>query len=298
MELDLLWGTQPLSVPFDFLYLFSMKTTRLAIIGAGNMARSLVGGLIADGWDPDYISVSDPDDATLTSMGNTFSVRTETNNRAIVTGSEVAVLAVKPQHLAVVARELSDIVQKQAPLVISIAAGVRVADLQRWLGGSCALVRCMPNTPALVQSGATALYANPQVTNEQRELAENILRSVGLVVWIEEEDLMDAVTALSGSGPAYILLIIEALQQAGEKLGLGAQTARLLALQTAFGAAKLALESSEEPAALRRRVTSPGGTTERAIGILEEGGLQRLFLDALHAARARSRELADKFGAT
>jgi pyrroline-5-carboxylate reductase len=211
--------------------------------------------------------------------------------------SDLVVLAVKPQVMPEVARELADIVRSKQPLVISIAAGIRSADLHRWLGGQCALVRCMPNTPALIQSGATALFAGPAVTDSQRDLAETILRAVGLVLWIDDENLMDAVTALSGSGPAYLMLVIEALQDAGRTLGLPAETARLLALQTAFGAAKMALESNEDVATLRQRVTSPGGTTEKALAVLEDGGLRTLFNDALYAARDRSRELAEQFGA-
>jgi len=274
-----------------------MEKTRIAFIGAGNMARSLVGGLVADGWDPARISVSDPDEQQLAALRSRFPVATTTRNTQLVETTGVVVLAVKPQAIKDVARELSDTVQAHRPLVISVAAGVRVADLMRWLGGDCALVRCMPNTPALVQSGATVLYASQAASAEQKDLAESILRAVGLALWIEDESLMDAVTALSGSGPAYFLLVIEALQEAGERLGLSHSTARLLALQTAFGAAKMALESSGDVAFLRRQVTSPGGTTEKALGVLEDGGIRELFDKALAAARDRSRELAAQFGA-
>ncbi|GMQ84412.1 MAG: pyrroline-5-carboxylate reductase [Gammaproteobacteria bacterium] len=273
-----------------------MKTTRLAFIGAGNMARSLIGGLIADGWDPASISVSDPDSRQLATLASHFQVHTNTDNHSVAENSEVMVLAVKPQIIQEVAKDLRVTVQKQAPLVISIAAGIRSADLQRWLGGNCALVRCMPNTPALVQSGATALYPSEQVSTEQKDLAETILRAVGLALWVEDEALMDAVTALSGSGPAYFFLVIEALQETGTALGLSEKTARLLALQTAFGAAKMALESREDASVLRRRVTSPGGTTEKALAVLEAGGIKTLFNDALTAARDRSRELAQQLG--
>ncbi len=275
----------------------AMKTTRLTFIGAGNMARSLIGGLVADGWDPACISVSDPDTEQLSALSSRFQVNTDTNNHTVTEDAEVVVLAVKPQVIRDVALDLADLIQKQQPLLISIAAGIRATDLQRWLGGSCALVRCMPNTAALVQSSATALWHNENVTEEQTDLAETILRAVGLALWVESEDLMDTVTALSGSGPAYFLLVMEALQEAGQVLGLPETTAKLLSLQTAFGAAKMALESSEDAAILRQRVTSPGGTTEKALEILENGGLRALFSDALNAARERSRELADQFGA-
>jgi len=274
-----------------------MKTTRLAFIGAGNMARSLIGGLVADDWDPACISVSDPNTEQLSALGSLFQVNTDTNNHTATENAEVVVLAVKPQVIRDVALDLASAIQKQQPLLISIAAGIRAPDLQRWLGGSCALVRCMPNTPALVQSGATALWRNENVTDAQKDLAETILRAVGLALWLESEDLMDAVTALSGSGPAYFLLVMETLQEAGQALGLPEKTAKLLSLQTAFGAAKMALESSEDAAGLRQRVTSPGGTTEKALEVLENGGLRALFSDALNAARDRSRELAEQFGA-
>ncbi len=274
-----------------------MKTKRLAFIGAGNMARSLIGGLIADGWDPASISVSDPDSEQLAALAALFQVHTDPDNHKVAESSEVVILAVKPQVMRVVARDLSASVQQHQPLVISIAAGIRATDLERWLGGDCALVRCMPNTPALVQSGATALFCNSRVNTEQKDLAETILRAVGLALWVTDEDLMDVVTALSGSGPAYIFLVIEALQEAGEALGLEQKTARLLALQTAFGAARMALESRDDAGILRQRVTSPGGTTESALAVLEDGGLRNLFSDALRAARDRSRELAQQLGA-
>ena len=274
-----------------------MKNTRLAFIGAGNMARSLIGGLIADGWNPATISVADPDSNQLSALASRFQVRTDTDNHQVTANSEVVVLAVKPQVMRSVAVDLAAAVQEARPLVISVAAGIRTVDLARWLGGECALVRCMPNTPALVQSGATALFATQAVSAAQKDVAENILRAVGLALWVDDEALMDAVTALSGSGPAYIFLVIEALQEAGQQLGLKEKTAKLLALQTAFGAAKIALESSDEAAVLRQRVTSPGGTTEKALEVLEDGHLRALFNDALTAARDRSRELARQFGA-
>jgi pyrroline-5-carboxylate reductase len=273
-----------------------MTQQRLAFIGAGNMARSLVGGLIADGWDPAIIGVSDPDAHQLGILTGHFKVSTDTDNRAILAGRDIVVLAVKPQIMREVAQGIADEVQKSRPLVISIAAGIRSADLERWLGGNCAVVRCMPNTPALVQTGATALFATPNVSSEQRDLAESILRAAGLTVWVEEEPLLDAVTALSGSGPAYFFLVMEALEEAGISLGLNDKTSRLLTLQTALGAAKMALESNDDAATLRRRVTSPGGTTETAVEVLENGKLRTLFVNALTAARDRSRELADQLG--
>lgn len=274
-----------------------MKTTTLAFIGCGNMARSLIGGLIADGWDPSRIRAADMDPAQLERITGTYPISTYTQNEAAAAAADVVVLAVKPQIMAAVARELAATVARHQPLVISIAAGIREPALRSWLGGQTAIVRSMPNTPALVQSGVAALYANPAVSEAQRSIAESILRAVGLAIWVEEEAQMDAVTALSGSGPAYFFLFMEALQTAGCELGLPPRTARLLTLQTAFGAAKMALESSEDASALRRRVTSPGGTTECAVAVLEENGFAGMVSKALQAAAARSRELADEFGA-
>ena len=252
--------------------------------------------MIADGWDPERIFVSDPDPEQLATLRASFPVQTDTDNNTAAKQADIIMLAVKPPVIHAVAKNLAQLVQHRQPLLISIAAGIRTSDLQRWAGGKCALVRCMPNTPALVQSGATALFASATVTDEQKGLAETILRAVGLTLWVDDESLMDPVTALSGSGPAYIFLVIEALQQAGENLGLDSRTARLLALQTAFGAAKMALESPEPASTLRQRVTSPGGTTEKALAVLEDGQLRALFNDALTAARDRSRELADRLG--
>ncbi len=273
-----------------------MNDASLTFIGGGNMAASLVGGLIADGWDPARIRVADPDPGRRERMAARHQVATTPDNQVAVSDADVVVLAVKPQVMAAVAQALAAGIAQQQPLVISIAAGIRESTLRDWLGADTAIVRAMPNTPALVQSGATALYANTAVSDGQRSLAESILRAVGLVIWVEDEALMDAVTALSGSGPAYFFFFMEALQAAGEELGLPAGTARLLALQTAFGAARMALESSDDAATLRHHVTSPGGTTEHAIGILQDGGLAELISGAVKGAAERSREIAEEFG--
>ncbi len=273
-----------------------MKTTHIAFIGGGNMARSLIGGLIADGCNPQHIWVSDPNTAQRKILRDQFNVITDANNCAVADKATVLILAIKPQVLRDVAAQLVAIVQRNKPLIISVAAGVREPDLRGWLGGAVPVVRTMPNTPALVGSGATALFANDWVSEIQRQLAESILRAVGLTVWIKEEVLLNTVTALSGSGPAYFFLVMEALEQAGIKLGLPPDTARLLSLQTGFGAGKMALESTESPAVLRRRVTSPGGTTEQAVAVLQEGGFEALFFRALDAARQRSQELGALLG--
>lgn len=272
-----------------------MKSLPIGFIGGGNMARSLVGGLIADGYAPDHIHVADPDAAHTKALHSDFGVRIAASNQSVVDHCAIVMFAVKPQIMQAVATALV-VPRGTQRLYISIAAGIRSADLDRWLGGGQAIVRTMPNTPALVQSGATALYANAQVSDTQRDTAESILRAVGLTLWLEDEALMDAVTALSGSGPAYFFLVMEALEAGGRQLGLPAETARLLTLQTAFGAAKMALESAEDSATLRQRVTSPGGTTERALDILRAGKLPELFAKALGAARDRAAELADQLG--
>jgi pyrroline-5-carboxylate reductase len=203
---------------------------------------------------------------------------------------------VKPQVLEQVATSIAPAVQKGQPLVISIAAGVLERNIEGWLGGDIALVRTMPNTPAMIQVGATVLHANGLVSNEQKSLAETVLRAVGLTQWVEDETLLDAVTALSGSGPAYFFLVMEAMEDAAVELGLSAETAHLLTLQTALGAARMAMESSDTPATLREKVTSPGGTTEAALNRFEEGGLRGLFTQALTQARDRSVELSKILG--
>ncbi len=274
-----------------------MSTPNISFIGAGNMARSLISGLIADGRDPATIWISDRNDDQRLLLEQQFHLHATASNIEAAENSDIVILAVKPQVMQTVCRELRDTVQQKRPLVVSIAAGIRELDINRWLGGDVAIVRAMPNTPSLIKTGATALFANSRVSSAQRNNAETILRAVGLALWIEDEALMRAVTALSGSGPAYFFLFIEAMEEAARDLGLADETARLLALQTAFGATKMALESPENCATLRRRVTSPGGTTEQAILTFENNGLRALVAKALSAAANRSDELAQELGA-
>jgi pyrroline-5-carboxylate reductase len=275
----------------------AMSEQTLAFIGGGNMAASLIGGLVADGRNAQTIWVADPDRSKLDTLHHRFGVNTTSDNLQAAQESEVVVLAVKPQQLRSVAIALKNLANPTRPLWLSIAAGIRISDLERWLGGQVPILRAMPNTPALVQAGATALFANSQVTSQQRQLAESVLRAVGLTLWLSNESLMEVVTALSGSGPAYFFLVMEAMEKAAIDLGLEPSSARLLTLETAFGAAKMALESEEDSASLRRRVTSPGGTTERAIAALEEANIREAFARALRAARNRTRELAEELGA-
>lgn len=271
-----------------------MKNSVISFIGGGNMARSLIGGLISNGVNPDRLRVADVLPTPVATAH--YPIQVFTDNIQAISNAQVVVLAVKPQMMQSVATQLCPHLVDSSPLFISIAAGIRLNDLSRWLGDNVPLVRVMPNTPALVRSGASALFANSQVSESQRELAENILRAVGLTVWLRNESLMDLVTALSGSGPAYFFLIMELLEKAAIELGLPQEQANLLTIQTAFGAAKMALESNETPDILRNRVTSKGGTTEQAIKTLVESGLEEHLKQALIAARDRSIQLADELG--
>lgn len=257
------------------------------------MGRSLIGGLIADGHDPGAIRGADPDPAKQEFLRGEYGVEARADNHWAIEGAEAVILAVKPQVLLPILSGVSAAITGRKTLVISIAAGIRLAGLEKILGRDHPIIRVMPNTPALIQAGASALFANPSVTGEQRDLAEGIMRSVGLAVWLRDESCMDIVTALSGSGPAYFFLVMEVLEKAAVSLGLPAEQARLLTLETAFGAAKMALESESGSATLRQQVTSPGGTTEQALKVLlEDGDIETLFLRALTAARNRSEELA------
>jgi len=273
-----------------------MSHTPIAFIGGGNMARGLIAGLIANGYDPRRLCVSEPDPARREQLVARFGLCAADSNAAALAFGQVAVLCVKPQLAAAVCRELSLCLPDPAPLFVSVMAGIDETSIERWLGRAVAVVRAMPNTPALVQSGAIGLHANARANAAQRNLAEEILRSGGLTCWLDDEAAIDAVTALSGSGPAYFLLLMEALEQAGIAQGLPPETARLLTIQTALGAARLAVESDDTPQQLRAQVTSPGGTTERAIAVFEEGGLTDLVQRAVAAARARAIELTCLFG--
>lgn len=273
-----------------------MNSATIAFIGGGNMAASLIGGLIADGYPADRIRVADPDLARCQGLNERFGVHTGADNQAAAQGAAAVVLAVKPQLVQEVAKALGPGLRDSKVLWLSIAAGVQVTDLARWLSGEAAVVRAMPNTPALVQTGATALYANRYVRDDQRDLAESLMRAVGITRWLDDERLMDAVTAVSGSGPAYFFLLIEHLQAAGVRLGLTPETARLLTLETALGAARMALESEADAATLRQRVTSPGGTTERAVQAFEDGGFGALVDAAVQAAAERAAELGKLLG--
>lgn len=268
----------------------------IGFVGGGNMAASLIGGLIHDGFEPERISVLDVDPARLDHLGGRFGIRTTTDSAALLEASDVLVLAVKPQVVETACAGLREALGERRPLVVSIAAGVRIDALRGWLGPGVPVIRCMPNTPALVRAGATALYAGSDVTAADRDVAESLLRAVGLTLWVHDESDLDAVTAISGSGPAYFFLLMELMEDAAVSMGLERQTARLLVQQTALGAGRIAIEVNEAPARLREQVTSPGGTTERALAVFEEGGLRELVARALAAARERSAALSQQWG--
>ncbi|MBA1276481.1 MULTISPECIES: pyrroline-5-carboxylate reductase [Pseudomonadaceae] len=274
-----------------------MSTPRIAFIGAGNMAASLIGGLRAQGIPAASICASDPGTDKRDELAATHGVEAFADNGQALTGTDVVVLAVKPQVMQAVCRDLAAHLQPNQ-LIVSIAAGINCASLQTWLGEQTprAIVRCMPNTPSLLRQGVSGLYANAQVSDAQRQQAEHLLSAVGLALWLDKEELIDAVTAVSGSGPAYFFLLIEAMTAAGEQMGLPRATAAQLTLHTALGAARMACESDVEAAELRRRVTSPNGTTEAAIKAFQTSGFEALVQQAMNAAARRSAELAEQLG--
>ncbi|MBO6751614.1 MAG: pyrroline-5-carboxylate reductase [Spongiibacter sp.] len=269
----------------------SVSTATIGFIGGGNMAASIIGGLLTSGVDARQLRAGDPSQESLDRLASLGPITTSQDNLDIIPGCDVLVMAVKPQLMKVVCAGIADTVQASKPLIISIAAGVTSDSLNQWLGGNLAIVRCMPNTPALLRCGATGLFANTAVSEIQRQQAQQILDAVGLALWVEQESELDAVTAVSGSGPAYFFLMMEAMQASGETLGLSPDVAKQLSQQTALGAARMALESDVDVAELRRRVTSPKGTTERAITIFEEGGFRALVQQALQGAADRADEL-------
>jgi len=266
----------------------------IGFIGGGNMAGSLIGGLINAGYSAASIMVSEPDETRLQTLKDHFKVKVSLDNNKTL-NCEIIILAVKPQLLKTVCQQL-DRSKMNNSLFISIAAGVRSTDINRWLNNNQAIVRCMPNTPALLQCGATGLFANELVSDKQKQQAEKIMQAVGITIWVDSEGQLNAVTAVSGSGPAYFFLMMEAMQQAGEKLGLTAEIAQQLVLQTALGAARMATESDSSPTELRQKVTSKGGTTEQAILSFQSANYQQIVLDALSAANNRSISLADELG--
>jgi len=266
----------------------------IGFIGGGNMAISLIGGLVNAGTSPSDITVAEPDENQRNALQERFGTNTTADNKTTLP-CDVIVLAVKPQLLKQVCQQL-EAEQQNRCLFISIAAGIKSTDIDRWLNGGQSIVRCMPNTPALLQCGASGLFANKAVSSKQKQLAEKIMEAVGIVIWVDDEEQINAVTAVSGSGPAYFFLMMEAMQNAGVELGLSADIARQLVLQTALGAARMAIEDNTSAAELRKKVTSKGGTTEQAILSFQSADYQKIVSDALKAAHDRSISLADELG--
>lgn len=266
--------------------------TRIAFIGGGNMARSLIGGLLKTGIASSAMSVAEPRADARQELGREFGVACFAENRLAAAEADVLLLAVKPQIMPSLHAELRDTLQRQRPLLISIAAGVRVDQLERWFGHGLPIVRCMPNTPALIGAGATGLYANHRVSPAQRAQAQHMLDAVGQTRWIDDERLMDTVTAVSGSGPAYFFALVEALEDAAVAQGMPRETARALAAQTCLGAGRMMVESGEDPGVLRQRVTSPNGTTQAALESFAADGLARITARAVAAATRRGEEMA------
>lgn len=264
----------------------------IAFIGGGNMARSLIGGLIARGTRPESIRVAEPVEVVRESLVREFGVPVFATALEAVADAGLWLLAVKPQVMRTICQGLSAQAQEHGALVVSIAAGITAGQMQRWLGEGVAVIRAMPNTPALLGAGVTGLFATPQVDASGRERTEALLSSAGKTVWIDDEAEMDAVTAVSGSGPAYVFLLAEAMEAAAKQEGLNDHAARALVLQTILGAARMLTESEEAPAELRKRVTSPNGTTQAAIETFQEGGFAKLVGKAIHAASERGKELS------
>ncbi len=273
----------------------SLSSVRIAFVGGGNMACALIGGLIARGAAASRLAAIDPSEAQRASLAARFGIATHAAPSADALDADVVVLAVKPQQMREAVAAVAPHLRSQ--LVLSVAAGVRAADLSRWLGGGARIVRTMPNTPALVGLGATGLAAYPGTSEDDRRLAESIMGAVGIAVWVDDESKLDAVTALSGSGPAYVFRFVEAMIEGGVALGLSPEQSRRLALQTALGAAQLAATSDEPPSVLRERVTSKGGTTAAGLAVMAQQGLPATVAEAMAAACRRSEELGREFGA-
>ena len=272
---------------------------KISFIGGGNMATALIAGLAGKVAQPADIHVVDPNADALERLRTQYGVTTSPDIGAAVAASDVIVLAVKPQQMRDVTVHLKTELQSQLankPLLLSIAAGMRGADLSRWLGGYGAIVRTMPNTPALIGQGITGMVAMAGVSAAQKDAADSIMRAVGQTVWLDEESLIDPVTAVSGSGPAYVFYFLEAMQQAAAEMGLSAEQGKALALATFTGAAQLAAQSDEPVEVLRQRVTSKGGTTHAAITSMEAAGVKQAIVEAMKAAAARGRELGEELG--
>lgn len=271
-----------------------MSNPNIAFIGGGNMAKSIIGGLLKNGHPPECITVSDPNQTQLQALEDEYGIHICQDNAQACQDADAILLAVKPQIMQVVLEPLANLPNLSDKLFISIAAGLRIDAMSAWLGCAVPFIRCMPNTPALVQCGASALFANSQSNEQHKALAHNLLSSVGIVEWVGSEADLDAITALSGSGPAYFFLLIEALEKAAQDLGLPASVCHAMATQTALGAATMAVQSEQTPAQLREAVTSKGGTTAAALDAFYQGNFSQLVSDAVNAAHRRSQTLSEE----
>jgi len=269
--------------------------TIIGFIGAGNMAYALIKGLLSNGFDAKNINVSDSNEELLINRQSELKITTYSDNNSLLDNSDIVVFAVKPQVLSIVCLQLKNKV-KPNHLFVSIVAGIRGNDINRWLGGNFALVRTMPNTPALFQSGVTGLFANDLVSNQQKELVTSILSSVGECFWVDDEKLIDAITAISGSGPAYFFLLMQSITQAATALGLDEKTANSLSIQTSLGASLMATKSGKDSKTLRKEVTSPNGTTQAAIESFQDQNFEGIVAAATRAAYDRARELSNDLG--
>ncbi len=275
-----------------------MTHKSIGFIGGGNMAKSLIGGLIQSGVPASQIVVSEPLRNSREDLIKRFGIEVFEANGEVASRADILVLAVKPQVMRTAIDSIASFLRSRDVLFISIAAGITIKSLERWLGGEPSIVRVMPNTPALIGAGISALFANPNVSDVGRDDAERILQAVGKTVWLTKEKLLDAVTAVSGSGPAYYFYMMEALQNAAITEGLDAATARLLTIETALGASRLALASKESVTTLREQVTSPGGTTEAALNIMQSEKMAESYGKAVAAARRRADELSRELGSS
>ena len=269
--------------------------TVIGFIGAGNMAYALIKGLLSDGFEAKNINVSDANPELLEKRSSELGVTAQPDNVSLLNNSDIVVFAVKPQVLSVVCHELKNKASSDQ-LFVSIVAGIKSKDINRWLGGDFALVRTMPNTPALFQSGVTGLYANELVNDLQKKSVNLLLSAVGECFWVNEENLLDAITAISGSGPAYFFLMMQSMKQAAMALGLDEETADALSIKTSLGASIMATNSGKDSRTLRAEVTSPNGTTQSAIETFQDQNFEGIVAAATRAAYDRARELSQELG--
>ena len=268
--------------------------SKIAFIGGGNMASSIIGGMLANGFQPEQICVGNRGTEKCQRLQQTYGIATTSDNHAVVAGADIVVMAVKPQVMGAVVKDLASSINPGA-VVVSVAAGIQLCNFQDWLGASRAIVRVMPNTPSMVRCGAAGLFANALVSNEQKVSIESIFNAVGISCWVDNEAQIDAVTAVSGSGPAYFFLFMETMQRVGQELGLSEQVARELTIQTALGAAEMASNSEHNTEELRLQVSSPGGTTRAAIAQFEALDIEETIRQAMRAAHNRAGEMAQEF---